>query len=87
MSIINTDAIIPFMPRVAQVRQTPAKLNITKVKKDEKSQNNLQENKKQADLNNWLLSHHDQNSNEGGSLDEANTDGEKSTTKHIDILA
>jgi hypothetical protein len=85
--VISTDAIIPFMPRTVQVQQSPPKLNITRVKKNEKMENSLENQLPQKDLSQWLLYHHQADDKPEEHEPEANNDNKSNPTKHIDILA
>ena len=79
--LISTDLIIPFIPRVLQTQQTPPKLNISRVKKNEKPANDLTENKPEKDLSPWLLNHHQPKQEEPQQQDS----GEQAPLHHIDI--
>lgn len=90
MSIISTDAIIPFMPRTAHTPHVKPNLSINRIGKDTKLKNDLKENsRQQPDLTAWLLAHHqtqgspEQNKDMSNQAENSETEGHY---KHIDTL-
>ena len=82
--IINTDILIPFMPRTMQTQVRPTRYNIKRVSKETNIRSSVEQDKQQY-INYWLLRHHDGSYDEHGHVDENPI--EAKDQKHIDILA
>ncbi len=82
--IINTDILIPFMPRTVQAQVRPTRYNIKRVSKETNIRSSVEQEKQQY-INYWLLRHHDGSYDEHGQVDESPI--EAKDQKHIDILA